>query len=463
MNLKNLITFFFVAVTLQVHAKNLDQYRIQIGGQKSLKKSNDDVQTMVAALRQKLGTSSTSISSTILNYNLKEISTRNRVSYNTYVKNILQGSLDRLSQEEKYQSPVAIDDTFSIEKLVYAKENIKRANCIQGFLGEGDKKKSIDSFLQEFLGLVRDSKKTESAIKSSGVMSAYVKLLQAEIAKFGFVEQKLGTVSGVLVTDNVVKEILLNVNGLSKPLQLTLSMLITSRTGEDKSYLATQRCLLDFLEEQSAVLQFRMRLLNNNVEADKMDMFRRKFEKIAANIAEFEGEEKSQKWQAERIRKDPRAQYLKKIAVYMDGKAFLSNTAEQKSEEKKFIEQRLDLVHGVLELMKPKYEASKLINEMMSKLSIGQVNKLIDLFLQLRGNDILSDSEYVSVTDQMFKNSLSKGVDQNIDLDVNEAAVDSINYKLQHKQLFQLTKVLDEEQLAREQLQRDLNQIRTRP
>ena len=124
-------------------------------------------------------------------------------------------------------------------------------------------------------------------------------------------------------------------------------------------------------------------------------------------------------------------------------------------EEKAFIVTRLKKLAVVRSFMQKQFLTSLETNKKLKLLSLDQVNYLLDMFLQLRGNDILTQKESAGLNlSRYFGPEASQCVKGK-----GNTAVDYVYYRVNEKLVSHLETVLAEEVLLEKGKKKDLETL----
>ncbi len=376
-----LLTLFTMHVSL---AANFDQYRSQLPSLKktSLQKAHQESAKRTQLIRQNL-----SIPSYLLPKNLTHPALqggdrpRYRFSYSNYFKMILEKISDRIRSEDVLAPPMAINPAWSAAQAKELLKSQELKKCTQTILGP---QRSIS-----------ESEMTDYVDKGPGNQRA------------GSITDILGSVRGIESFDGIVREIQFskeesNFTDLNTT-SMTLEMLLGFRLKKDESFVAAQKCLLDFMKEQQDVLNLRWHEIQKtklglqlqtslNTRAQFIEEISDKVRAVPA--ASFDFSKKMEK-----LASSNRVEfYARNLRTYQEYRQFSSLASETR-----FIEQRTRQIKMVRDFLNLKYQGALRASEMLSKLSTEQIDFMIDVFLQLGGFDFPSEEEFAKAQIDFIK------------------------------------------------------------
>lgn len=332
----------------------------------------------------------------ILSTSLKQIDSR--ISSSFFFKGQLKGLAEDVLTEIKYGTPVVIDPTMSVTDLERIQGLKEMQFCTEKFnqrLFSPQQGSQLDELLISFIHqIVLPEKKKKKKAKSGEARRLsieelkLVKLLNTYISK-GPVNQKGQTIAAIF--GNIAQPTMFN-NRLRKLIfahkdvnlydtenlpsdqktSLSLSMLISMRTGQDEAFVRTQRCLLNYFSEQKKLFGQRL---------DDLEKFRNKptgREWAKAGISELRPDQVD----LAALPKGKEGPYL--LKYFYEGHPPFSDYPG----EKEFLASRLAKLTQALDFLRDRVEGAIAANQKLGQLSREQMDYLIDTFIQLNQDDL---------------------------------------------------------------------------
>lgn len=414
---------FANAMNLAVLRKNSELYSVE-----KATASSEEVKLQIQSLRKKLFSSSVNYSSlqdlAKIKTDVKSDNSMNLLSFSSLIKGELKLTADRISSMEKYQAPVLITSTASVEKLRRDKRNYESEVC------NVDMNRTAEGLSIKLLTMAIDSKNKANEINSQS-MDLGNKLLEV-IRKAPTFQGKdlthlFGDLKKVEIFDGIIRE--LHFSRADLTVEISLPMLITLRTGMDNYYLKALNCLLDYFKEQEFLFQKKLDFMGNS--PNSVVNFMLEYDKIAkaSQGQAINKEDLKEKLNSLDI---PELTYNKRIKKFYEGKKFSSL-----SEEKSFLSLRLDRIRGFIGYLESKVKNSEKVHQRISKMTKEQQNYLIDLFIQLQGENIMSSIDKEVIINELKSNKTT--------IDKNSLNVTFAYQTLISDQIASLSQFLDNE------------------
>jgi hypothetical protein len=417
-------TFLLTLFTMQVSlAANFDQYRSQLPSLKktSLQKAHQESAKRTQLIRQNLSIPSYLLPKTLTHPLLQGgDKPRYRFSYSNYFKMILEKISDRIRSEEVLAPPMAINPAWSAAQARELLKSQELKKCTQTILGpqrtiSESEMTDYDRLLSQMLDRAKSSKAkvVENQALDKNQSTKYFSSLSDYVDKgpgnqrAGSITDILGSVRGIESFDGIVREIQFskeesNLTDLNTT-SMTLEMLLGFRLKKDESFVAAQKCLLDFMKEQLDVLNLRWHEIQKtklgvqlqtslNTRAQFIEEISDKVRAVPA--ASFDFSKKMEK-----LASTNRVEfYARNLRTYQEYRQFSSLASETR-----FIEQRTRQIKMVRNFLTLKYQGALRASEMLSKLSTEQIDFMIDVFLQLGGFDFPSEEEFAKAQIDFIK------------------------------------------------------------
>lgn len=313
-----------------------------------------------------------------------------RISFSNSIKRYLDVSGGALSRDMNMEKASTFNPQWSREQTRSIKAERQQKVCNQ----------VLSQFNQDelLLFLERDADRI-AAGKISFVADARQKeLLSSLNSSIG--NSTLGKVKHVDVVDGVISELHMSVKDSAwidtNAVSVSLPILVNIRTGADESFLQALGCLANGFREQSDILSLRQDELKNGQVKKSVTELESILEKAySAYVSERGGkgvqltESFFKSLQMAELAHDyPIANYLMKRDRYLLTKKTLSA-----NEELSLNDSRLQVLKKVLPYLKTRLQGALFAHESLSKLSVAEMDKLIRLMLQLRGQDIPTDTD----------------------------------------------------------------------
>jgi hypothetical protein len=153
-------------------------------------------------------------------------------------------------------------------------------------------------------------------------------------------------------------------------------------------FLSVQQNILDYLHRQKDLLGRRQYYLNSSTALVALqNYFDWEERETLKAYAQFTNVSRNEIKTLEQ-EKNLKSKYENLYNKYYEGEATLGG-----ANESEFIERRLEQINFVLEKMEKRQRGALEINAQLGRLSIQQIDFLIDLMIQLRGTDLLGPRE----------------------------------------------------------------------
>lgn len=314
----------------------------------------------------------------------------NSVPSSYFFKSLLEGPTQKVYFAQQFGPLPVIDSSMSEQEVALQKKKIEDRSCLEGF---GRQQKSSFSEIESVLAYVKERLVPESKRKqqiarklekneiriSSTLDFVLSEILTAEQRKmFGSVhdyEQNGPAIRALRLTHSPSKTESSDMIPYSKRTVLSLSMLTSVRTGQDKAFIGAQSCLLDLWTAQE--WEFGKRL-GDLLSRDRS------------------------------ARKQPSERYK----ALLLGRKFSTE-----KEESDFLKNHLSSIGAVRPFMEERLAGALQANRLLSQLSTEQLDKLIDMFL------VLSEPEFKSAGELSILSARARenGANGNLDAELVHA------------------------------------------
>ena len=278
----------------------------------------------------------------------KEVLRPNRRFSSSFFKEVVESSVKDLSMDERWGTPSIFDpskDRNALEKELFT----RRAKVIAKNFGDFDQLVDRIFVWSQKVSESRSPKEEPLEVKLKYSLNDYVGAFEPRAEGLGRLESVLGRIARVEIFQGRVVRLLFQ-KSQGPLIKLSLSSLVTIRTGEDPYFLQTLDYFIGRLQDEIDSLRYQ-----KNAEG----------EFVFDN--EGFGKVKIWNWAKEPQRK------LRRLS--------------KKEEE------NLKKIDSVVSVVKELSSEAQTIHHVMEKLSTEQIEFLLDLFLQLRGAEVPNDTE----------------------------------------------------------------------
>lgn len=410
------------------YAANLKFYRKNLVDISALNKNNsqdDEMKKSISELRSKL-TVSSNIEGLDFNngpFSVAQASGRGNRLYTSFImKDILRDTILKMNNQIKYGDASKFNPEYSRldikkQKYEYYQKLVvnslrKKDGIINIPVPEGTpQKQEFRSGISQFLRSVKDwfitkiytTQSDTEAIddvtgekwaKDSGreekarLINEHLK--KAPQTKDGkSIISYFGEVVAVSTVDGYVQRLRFkNLHNGDIPVPLTA--LLSYRMGKDSLFIATQQHIIDYLSRQSDFLGRRYYFLTNPSIIDKFSTLIDGEEKQTIQLIK-DNPELQASGMSEFVKSKSAKENFKRLYNYF----YENETSIGAANELEFLKRRLGEIEDVLPFLKSKQVDAIEVNQYFAKLSTEQMDYMIDMYLQLRGGDILSPEESV--------------------------------------------------------------------
>ena len=363
-----------LVLSLSAHAQSIDRLSgIDATSQRSA--MVQDLRTLMKAKGEMSKSTLAKLKASALDYGDPALSS------SFYFKQMLAETSDLLLNDLKYQTPVAIDPTMTVEDL----KKIQAARNVDITIAAIQKKMGAEQLLGEIMfkfakakGEAPGAALSPAEIEAAQLISNY--LAQGPNAKESIL-QILGEVHDLQLFAGRVRVVNLTSGkdktkrsdavGFDEKLALSLSMLVSVRSKQDEAFVRLQNGLVDYFSEQKRVLGRRLGDIKGSRAEPSRSLFARlQLTDKAISLADILKVEESQT-EAYRLR------YFLECNIFDDLKS-----------EQEFIEKRLARIQGALPYLESRLAGALRANLLVSKLSRSQQDFLLDMFVQMIADDI---------------------------------------------------------------------------
>jgi len=317
------------------------------------------------------------------------------VSLSFYFKQLLSNKAESLKLGTKYGSLVPLDPSLSLEQYDEKIELTKVGICYQTLVNQEG---GLDPLLIDIMFNFAPKEAQEKSRSRQRIAEKLkiVELIQAHLEKAPQSEegQSISSVLGKLSEVNLRKNRIRSLRFDKDDLPLSLSSLISLRSGDDEVFVNLQECLVNYLKEQKNLFS------NRWVRIDKG-------ERIKSSAALFaEAQLKSKPLMPVQWSElAPTQVEAARLQFFMEGQQGFSDLQK----EKDFLMKRMARIDASLKFLESRLQESKRINALAEKLSARQLDFLIDLMIQLN-RDVLPTSASISMSSAAVQRAL-KGED----------------------------------------------------
>lgn len=391
----------------------------QIYSPKVQQSSKKEASDLISDLRKKLGTEKNNLPPNILSLiNNKDLSnSTNRLSFSAVLKSFINRSAQGLSMAEKYQRPVYIESMVSLSKLKSDKKAYHNSICLQNINSDAD------ALTTALVTLAESSRKNSSeslanSTKSLDAANSIISYIEnAPQYKGKNIRKLIGDLTAVEIVDGIVREIHFSRNNLT--LQFSLNMLSTLRSGNDSYYIQSLECYIDYFQEQEHLFSTRLDQLNSILDFSAVADQLKKIKEQAINNFEVLKEINTK---LNGLSDNTDVMFLTKLTKFYEGNVFKNTT-----EEKSFLEKRVNRIRSFKDYLKAQYSNSLNVHQRLEKLTLEQQNYLVDLFLQLNGENVLTSIDSDSIFAQLKTNPNFIDQDAQIGVDYARIVTEQIN------------------------------------
>lgn len=422
--MKQLITIMSTLICgFSSHAANLMDIRTntQIYSGKSQQDAKDETANLILGIRKKLGTDKNTLPENIKALiNNKDLSNSgNRLSFSSVLKRFVNKSAQRLSIAERYQTPVYIESTVSSSILKDAKRKYQNSICLQSINTDADE------LTTALVTLAEENRKQKNVLQSVGTNA---KSLVAANSILSYIESApqyngknirrlIGDLTSIEIVDGVIREIHFARNNVK--LQFSLNMLSTLRSKSDLYYIRSLECYVDYFTEQEHLFTKRLRQMTAHINLSGLSKQIDEIKSKAARNLNISKEIQA-KLNSETENKD--IAYLNKLNSFYEGKTFSDN-----AKEKEFLEKRVNRIRSFKSYLTEQYKNSVNVHIRLEKLTTEQQNYLVDLFLQLNGENVLSSADSNAILNALKAKPAVLDQDSQIGVDYARLVTEQIN------------------------------------
>jgi hypothetical protein len=426
----------------------------------------------VKSLRSLLGTSNDEISE-LADLKPATSSVSRRFFSSLILKDMMDISTIALIHSEKYGSTPFFDPSWTPDEHKMVLKRHQNRLCIQAVESSRSATATLnpmDQILNDITGqlIFPENRRAalgqnEDQIISQNRESDQKLISMIEGYLSGGKNQVLGKLVAVEYANGVPNRLQFQ-NG-DKVIYASLPMLLTYRLGEDDALLEIQNCLVDYLKEQKEVYSKRVTEISQGAVSQKWTALReylkssmqqllgsqQQMMKGAANPTAVQEEIKE--IQEQILDRDDLRRYQANLKAFYEGRVFKST-----DEELKVIQHRIELINIVVPFLQRKNQGAMVVNSTLKKLSTAQVNRMINMFLLLQGDDILTRGETAKI------GSSFQNLPQNSSSDVAQQEslrADFIYYRIVGRQLTDLENLVREETINAQSRKADLERIRS--
>lgn len=357
------------------------------------------------------------------------------VSSSFFFKQLLSEKSQIILERRKYGPLVPLDPSLSIEQYQRKINTEKAGQCFRILNPtEGAMEELLNTIVFEFVGKAQEEDAAVPAVLRSN-LDPIIKRISDHLDRAptnragASLQTLLGGLRDVGFRNNRVRVLRFSRPGIS----LSLSSLISLRSGEDAAFVELQDCLVTYLRDQRELFSARM------IQIDQG----RDFVVSARLFGQF--------GLGNRVRlpldwselSDPRHREAARLQFFLEGNQFSDRT-----NEKSFLVKRLSRIQDSLVFLEGRLKNAKLIHDLTAELSLEQLDFLIDLMIQLN-RDVLPTANAVALTGDLAKQALR-----------GSAMEDFFFQRQTHRDLVTLSASLQEERKKREARRADLEAIR---
>ncbi|MBL7713930.1 MAG: hypothetical protein JNL01_00595 [Bdellovibrionales bacterium] len=416
---------------------------------------------------------------------------KRRLNYSAYLKSILQPGATELYEKLRYGNPDPVDPSMTLDQYRQYQAMIRQLHLMRALNSESVKAKEvkngktvvltgISAIVKEFFAYVVSHQKKELNPDQIAKTTKDEITVRTQVEKYlaaGPKDSKgnspldyLGDVHNIEVRNGKVDEIHFThfldrsvhsdlVPG-SKKLSLQLNMLLTFRTGQDDVYLMTQKILHQYFEAQRRVfakrlVQLKSGLLDPGAESP-WQKFKKEFwdRKVphAKVVDYYKGDVQAA---SDSIRQAltstadeyPEQVFKNHLTMFLEGKVKPGEAGE-----KDFIEERMRRLDSVIPYLKDRVAGSEYAHKTLGHLTQAQLKYVLDFFIQIKGSDVLTETESASLGEFLGNNAACVGE--------TDLALDQPYYRTTDRLLTDLKQALIEEKANRIAKAKDLAELR---
>lgn len=315
-----------------------------------------------------------------LNANARE----NSIPSSYFFKSLLEAPAQNVFFTQQYGSLPVIDATMSEQQVIAQKRKIEDRSCLDGFAklvpGGISEVDSALAFIKERLVPEADRKRQSTRklekheMRNAGSLDLVLSdiLTPEQRSQFGSVhdyEQNGPAIRTLRLTHSTDRNNSSDLIPYSKRTVLSLSMLTSVRTGQDKAFIGAQSCLLDLWSAQEWEFGTRLgNLLSNGKRGTKVA---------------------SERYNA-----------------LLFGRSFSSTAMEID-----FLKTHLSNIGKVKPYLQERLAGAVHANRLLSQLSPQQLDKLIDLFLTLSSPEFKTSWEIETLSKRARENGDNRNLD----------------------------------------------------
>ncbi len=353
---------------------------------------------------------------TILNSPLRNDD--NPITSSFFFKELMSNASEEMLRSLKYATPLAIDPSMSIADLDRKMEVRDNLVCVAALnkRAASDKESSdIDQLITQImfkLALPSEKRKEKIVAASNKEELALAKLLQDHLQKAPrnkegkTITQVIGDTHDLDWFGNRIRFIQFteekdhskNSELLSsdKKIEMSLSMLTSIRTRQDEAFVRLQKCLVGYLTAQQNAFDLRLDALKapRGEKKTSAQLFKdAKISDKAINAADLSKSD---------------VNLATQLKFFFEGHTGYSSL----DAERNFIEDRMLKNHVALRYLKERLAGALRAHLLLSKLSTEQLDYLINMFLQLNADDLVTPKQMEALQALVMSNNKSQATEE---------------------------------------------------
>ena len=367
-----------------------------------IKEIEENAEGKISAIRELINTKSQSELDQILESELfsydKNTGKKKSPETSGFYKNKMSKAVIELLNEEKLGTPMSFNPEWSVATIKQEKKKILSKKVIE-ILNQGDIKVIGEVPVTPITALIGALNEKVIKVKKSNNKAPIgnpliIEKMRKEITQYvgeksplkkgQSVMDILGEITELGVVEGIVGEVVFKNNKMEVPLKF--SMMLTFKSDEDDYYLDIQEMLINYLKEQNEVFNRQIEYMN---ESSSSIWFKNQLKLTVSFWKDtfLKGGDITQA-RVNAFRHD-----LERKLNLDRTKYFLEGIKLENIDLVSYMKKRIKLNLEVLPYMEKNYTQSLAINQKLKQLSEKQVNFLLDMMLQLRKTDLISDIE----------------------------------------------------------------------
>lgn len=328
-------------------------------------------------------------------HSLKLTNAFRKTSSSLFIRSRFDQASNYLKNQARFGKPIELDPSKFGAEVKAELASLKAEQCLAALSVQGKntdrrrdihghKQGSVNSLVQDFHLYVYQRSKKENFSKKYMIAehAPFLQKLVAESRKDVF--SKLGSLVAIKVEPGEVSKIFFQPRAKQlgekdegqkiEQLELSLSMLLSMRSTNDKYFLETQECFYSYVIGMNEIFKIYMELDSRNF--------------LVSGAKRFAG---FHYWKDEKRKQH----YEKHLELYLDG---------VKQAKKEYIKKMIGLTKDLIPFLKSKIIGARRAHTLLTDLSLEQQNYLVALMLELAADNIPTEEDILAFNS--FRQSL---------------------------------------------------------